>query len=272
MLADIMQLVQTVDVEKMVQEVRDAGDAANLDSMIATVTKKMLGQMQGGGARDEACVRVTLAEAFNGKRRRVRVRHASGEHRDVACVVPAGCPDGHAIAVGAVGAVGGADAPVELVVRVAECESGVRRDAEGNAFTAVRVSLGETRALRCALRMPWGETVELDEVSDAPLVGWVCVKGAGMRDLQGDRADLYVHLELVLPESWAAVERLADVPPLNAPAPNGTQPKEAAPKPNEAPRRVWRVSRLDERALAKCKAVPDVAYCPTGPTAASTTS
>lgn len=264
MLADIMQLVQTVDVEKMVQEVREAGDAANLDSMIATVTKKMLGQMQGSGARDEACVRVTLAEAFNGKRRRVRVRHASGEHRDVACVVPAGCPDGHAIAVGGVGA-DGADAPVELVVRVAECESGVRRDADGNAFTAVRVSLGETRTLRCALRMPWGETVELDEVSDAPLVGWVCVKGAGMRDLQGDRADLYVHLELVLPESWCAVERLADVPPLNAPAkeaPNGPQPK-------EAPRRAWRVSRLDERALAKCKAVPDVAYCPT---AASTTS
>ena len=75
MLADIMQLVQTVDVEKMVQEVRDAGDAANLDGMIATVTKKMLGKMQG--ARDETCVRVTLAEAFAGKRRR---RACTGPH------------------------------------------------------------------------------------------------------------------------------------------------------------------------------------------------
>ena len=259
MLADIMQLVQTVDVEKMVQEVRDAGDAANLDTMIATVTKKMLGKMQSGG-RDEACVRVTLAEAYNGKRRRVRVRHANGEHRDVACVVPAGCPDGHAIAVG--GAVGAAhdssDAPVELVVRVAESESGVRRDADGNVFTALRVSLGETRALRCALRMPWGETVALDEASDAPLVGWVAVKGAGMRDLEGNRADLYVHLELVLPESWSAVERLADVPPLNAAcAETATGTSTRAP---------WRVSRPDERALAKCKAqTPDLAYCALAP-------
>jgi hypothetical protein len=239
MLADIMQLVQTVDVEKMVQEVREAGDAANLDSMIATVTKKMLGKMQTT-ARDESCVRVTIAEAHAGKRRRVRVRGANGEHRDHACVVPAGCPDGHTLSVGP------ADATVELVVRVAESEAGVRRDAEGNVFTALRVSLGETRALRCALRMPWGEHVVLDEVSDAPLVGWVCVAGAGMRTLDGARADLYVHLELVLPESWAAVERLADVPPLNAAAEG-----ERAP-----------LSRPDERGLARCKAVSDLEYCP----------
>ena len=240
MLADIMQIVQTVDVEKMVQEVRDAGDAANLDSMIATVTKKMLGKMQSG-ARDESCVRVTLAEAHAGKRRRVRVRGANGEQRDLACVVPPGCPDGHALSVGST------DSPVELVVRVAESESGVRRDADGNVFTALRVSLGETRALRCALRMPWGEAVVLDEHSDAPLVGWVCVAGAGMRTLDGGRADLYVHLELVLPESWAGVERLVDVPPLNTATTDGER------RPT---------SRPDERGLARCKPFSDLEYCP----------
>ncbi len=249
MLANIMQLVQTVDVEKMVQEVRDAGDAANLDSMIATVTKKMLGKMQSGEsrARDEACVRVTLADAFHGKRKRVRVRHGNGEHRDVACVVPAGCPDGHRLTLG------DADSLVEVVVRVAESESAVRRDGEGNAFTALRVSLGETRALRCALRMPWGEVVRIDEASDVPLVGWVRVDGAGMRCLDGKRADLYVHLELVLPESWSAVDRLADVPALNA-----------ACSAEAGGAKAWRISRLDAGGLAKCKSVDvaDLEYAP----------
>ena len=242
MLADIMQLVKTVDVEKMVQEVRDAGDAANLDSMIATVTKKMLGQMQSG-SRDDAYVRVTLAEAFAGKRRRVRVRMSTGEHRDVACVVPPGCPDGHTLTVGP------PDASVELTVRVAESEAGVRRDADGNVFTVLRVSLGETRALHCALRMPWGESVLLEELSDEPLIGWVCVKGAGMRNLEGLRADLYVLLDLEMPKTWASVGRLADVPPLN-------------PLPPTGERRA--LSRPDEPALAKCKSIAafDLEPCP----------
>lgn len=243
MLADIMQLVQTVDVEKMVQEVRDAGEVANLDSMIATVTKKMLGKMQG--ARDETCVRVTLAEAFAGKRRRVRLRGPGGEHRDVACVVPAGCPDGHVLSVGA------PDAPAELTVRVAESESGVRRGADGHCFTSLRVSLGETRRLHCALRMPWGETVVLDEETDAPLVGWVVVAGAGMRALDATRADLHVLLELALPESWCGVDRLADVPALS-PAPSGAAACAAAS----------RVTRPTGAELARCKAVSDLAYCP----------
>jgi hypothetical protein len=206
LVGDIMRLVQSVDVQKMVEEVQATSDTSDLDGMVATMTKAMLGKMQLGGAADaEPSIKLSIAEAFAGKRKKVRLRTGS-EQVDHACVVPPGCPDGHVLAIGP---------GASVRVRVARSQGGFFRDDAGGLCCTRRVSLGETRRLRLELLLPWGERVCVDETSDAPLVGWCAVRGAGPRALDGSRGDLFVLLELELPASWSGVAALADVPPLN---------------------------------------------------------
>jgi hypothetical protein len=211
-LGGVMRLMKTVDLESIVRDVQgSAAGGDNIDAMISTVTKSMLKGMQtDGGAHT---ITVSLADAHRGKRRRIRVKTDEGASTyDVD--VPPRCADRHTVTV---------DTPhgeVAVLVRVAEREGAfARRDHA--LCTRVGVSLRDTLELRLDVVLPWGERVRLHErdAANRPVTGWRVVRGAGMYHPDGTRGDLFVRLDVVLPDTWDGVD-LARIAPLHAHAPD----------------------------------------------------
>jgi DnaJ-class molecular chaperone len=210
-LGGVMRLMKTVDLDSIVRDVQGSGGGDNIDAMISTVTKSMLKGMQtDGGAHT---ITVSISDAHRGKRRRIRVKTDEGAHTyDVD--VPPRCADRHTVSV---------DTPhgaVAVLVRVAEREGAFTRHDHA-LCTRVPVSLRDTLELRLDVELPWGERVRIHECDAAhrPVSGWRVVRGGGMYYPDGTRGDLFVRLDVVLPDTWDGVD-LSRIDPLNAHAPD----------------------------------------------------
>jgi hypothetical protein len=226
LLGGVMRLMKSVDLDAIVRDAQGAGD--DLDSMISTVTKSMLKGIQPADAAGHT-ITVSLADAHRGKRRRIRVRtddDAAAATYDVD--VPARCADRHTVVVAT------PHGSIDVLVRVAAADGAFRR--HGDALcTRVAVSLRDTLALDLVVTLPWGERVRLRERDPAgrPVVGWRVVRGAGMHLPDGARGDLFVRLDVVLPDTWDGVD-LARVAPLHADARDDDVPLAAhVPDPAE---------------------------------------
>jgi hypothetical protein len=240
-IGDVMRLMKSADVQRMMSEMSSAAETspdglpANLDQMISNMARGVLRTMTpgagaGAGAVADAgagagvlrhSLSVSIAEAYAGKTRKLRAKRRGSdgklEARELRVVVPSGCTDGHEVVFDGEGDYderGASYGSVVVCVSVGKKEGAWAR-CGANLFTTQRVSLSDAQGLRRELVMPWGARlrVEVDR-SDAPLVGWHKIAGAGL----GETGDAYVNFRLEMPEAWGSVPDLRPhIPSLSDP-------------------------------------------------------
>ena len=240
-IGDVMRLMKSADVQRMMSEMSSAAETspdglpANLDQMISNMARGVLRTMTpgagagagavAGAVADAGALRhslsVSIAEAYAGKTRKLRAKRRGSdgklEARELRVVVPSGCTDGHEVVFDGEGDYderGASYGSVVVCVSVGKKEGAWAR-CGANLFTTQRVSLSDAQGLRRELVMPWGARlrVEVDR-SDAPLVGWHKIAGAGL----GETGDAYVNFRLEMPEAWGSVPDLRPhIPSLSDP-------------------------------------------------------
>lgn len=227
LVTDVLKLVQSVDIKKLIGSVQ--GGEGDLDTMVSSLTRTMLSGEQTSDLTHT--VNLSLGQAQLGKTKKIRVRRIKAgvkEQRELSVEIPAGCADGHEIRVAGEGNEG-PDGFGDLVVRVGVAQV---QDAfyagDGALYTRVRLSLAETRKLALRLRLPGNRDEIVAHDSDAPLYGWRVVRGRGLVRHGKPQGDLFVDFRVDLPSSWAAFA-------LDAVAPNHTFESDAATCALEAP-------------------------------------
>ena len=238
-IGDVMRMMKSADVQRMMNEMSSAAETspdglpANLDQMISNMARGVLRTMTPGAGAGAAIadtnatgalrhsLAVSIAEAYAGKTRKLRAKRRGSdgklEARELRVVVPAGCTDGHEVVFDGEGDYderGASYGRVVVCVSVGKREGAWSR-CGANLFTTQRVSLSDAQGLRRELVMPWGARlrVEVDK-SDAPLVGWHKIAGAGL----GETGDAYVNFRLEMPDSWGSVPDLRPhIPSLSEP-------------------------------------------------------
>jgi DnaJ-class molecular chaperone len=250
-IGDVMRLMKSADVQRMMSEMSSAAEAspdgmpANLDQMISNMARGVLRTMTPGIANEDTAdaekgskgknktkngtelrhsLSVSIAEAYAGKTRKLRAkrRGVDGklEPRELRVAVPAGCTDGYEVVFDGDGDY---DETSATYGRVVVCVSVGKKEGAwarcgANLFTTQRVSLSDAQSLRYDLVMPWGSKIRVaaDRSADTPLVGWHKIEGAGL----GPTGDAYVNLRLEMPEKWGSVPDLKPhiaslVPPID---------------------------------------------------------